>query len=263
MLIDKTVRKYKEKIAVKMGEKAITYAEIEEKTNRFANALLNLGLKKGERMVVLMWNAIEYLYVDYGSAKVGLVKVPLNHMLAKGDIDFRVSDSEAGVAVVDEHFLPWVLELQPKYPQLKYIICISDHPERLPSGVHEFCTLLNEASTENPKVEVDDEDLLAIMYTGGTTGISKGVMQTHKSYISIVYSEIVEWEIACDEVMLLTAPLPHASGFMVPPCLLKGGKVILTKGFDLHQFCQIIQGRESDVDLHGTNHDLHAIGLPR
>lgn len=241
MLIDKTVRKYKEKIAVKMGERAITYAEIGEKTNRFANALLNLKLNKGERIVILMWNAIEYLYVDYGSAKVGLVKVPLNHLLAKGDIDFRVGDSEAVVAVVDEYFLPWLLELQPKYSQLKYIICITDHLERLPSGVHDFYTLLNKAPIENPKVEVDDEDLLAIMYTGGTTGISKGVMQTHKSYISIVYGEIVEWEIACNEVMLLTAPLPHASGFMVPPCLLKGGKAILTRGFDLHEFCQIVQ----------------------
>ena len=241
MLIDKAVVKHKEKEAVKMGERSITYAELGQRINRFANALLNLGLKKGERMVILMSNAIEYLYVDYGLAKAGLVKVPLNDILSQPDIDFRVSDSESVVAVVDDHFLPWLLELLPKYPALRHVICVTDQPDRLPSGVHDFYTLLQKASIENPRVEINDEDLLAIMYTGGTTGISKGVMHTHKSYISIVFGEMVEWEIDYDEVMLVMPPLPHATGFMVPPCLLRGGKVILTQGFDPQEMCQIIQ----------------------
>lgn len=241
MLIDKAVAKHKEKIAVKMRERDITYDKLGEMINRFANTLLNLGLKKGDRMIILMWNAIEYFYADYGSAKVGVVKVPLNHMLAKGDVDFRVGDSNAVVAVVDESFLPWLLELQPKHPQMRDIICITNNPKRLPSGVHDFYTLLEQASPENPKVKVGNDDLLALMYTGGTTGISKGVMHTHKSYISIVYSIIVEWDIAWNEIMLIMTPLPHATGFIIPPCFLKGGKVILTKGFDPLEMCQTVQ----------------------
>ncbi len=241
ILIDKAIAKNKKKIAVKMGKEAITYAEMGENTNRFANALLKLGLKKGDRVAVLMWNAIEYLYIDYGSAKIGAIKVPLNHLIVKDDVDFRLADSEPKVAVVDEYFLPWLLELRPKHPCIKDIICITDKPQKLPTGIHSFHTLLSEASPEAPKVEVGHEDLLALMYTGGTTGISKGVMHTHKSFISIVYSEIVEWNIAWDDIMLVMAPLPHATGFMIPPCLLRGGKVILTKGFDPPEMCQIIQ----------------------
>lgn len=240
MLIDKAVSKYKNRTAAKMGKDAITYAELGENTNRFANCLLKLGLKKGDRIAVLMLNAIEYLYVDYGSAKVGAVKVPLNHLLVKDDVDFRFADSKPRVAVVDEFFLPWLLELRPKHPCIKDIICITDQPQKLPPDIHSFHALLREASPEAPNVEVGHEDLLALMYTGGTTGIPKGVMHTHKSFVSIVYSETLEY-FAWDDVQLVMAPLPHATGFLIPPCLLRGGKVVITKGFDPPEMCQTIQ----------------------
>ncbi len=241
ILIDKAVAKHREKIAAKMGELEITYAELGEKSNRVANALLDLGLSKGDRIAVLMWNAIEYLYIDYGSAKIGAVKVPLNHMLVMDDVDFRLGDSQPRAVVVDEFFLPWILALRTKHPSISVIVCITDRPEELPAGIHSFHALIGQASSENPKVEVDQDDLLALMYTGGTTGISKGVMHTHKSFISIVYSQALEWNVAWDEVLLIMAPLPHATGFMVPSVLLKGGKVIITKGFDPPEMCQIIQ----------------------
>lgn len=240
-LIDKAVAKHKERIAIKMGNKSITYSQLGDNINRFSNALLKLGLIRGERIAVLMWNAIEYLYIDYGSAKIGAVKVPLNHLLVREDVDFRLGDSRPRVVVVDEYFLPWILELRTKHPCVKEVICITDDPGKLPSGIHSFHSLLNQSSSENPGTEVGYEDLLALMYTGGTTGISKGVMHTHKSFVSIVYSEIVEWNLSWDDVMLVMAPLPHATGFMIPPCLLRGGKVILTKGFDPPEMCQIIQ----------------------
>lgn len=244
-LIDKAVAKYKEKIAVKMGAEAITYAELGIKTNRFANALLGLGVKKGERIAIFMWNAIEYLYADYGSAKIGAVKVPLNHMLVKHDVDFELGDSRTSVAVVDEYFLPWLLEMRPQHPYLKDIICITKDPNRLPSGVHDFYAILNRASPDDPRVEVHPEDLLALMYTGGTTGKSKGVMHTHKSFIGIVIGEMIEWDILRNEVMLVMAPLPHATAFMIPACFLRGGKVILTRGFDPPEMCQIIQDEKA------------------
>jgi len=239
-LIDKVVAKYKDRTAVKMGKEAITYAELGENTNRFANCLLKLGLKKGDRIAVLMLNAIEYLCIDYGSAKIGAVKVPLNHLLVKDDVDFRFADSEPGVAVVDEFFLPWLLELRPKHPCIKDIVCITDQPQKLPPGIHSFHALLREASPEAPNVKVGNEDLLALMYTGGTTGKSKGVMHTHKSFVSIVYSETLEY-FEWDDIQLVMAPLPHATGFLIPPCLLRGGKVIITEGFDPPEMCRIIQ----------------------
>ena len=241
MLIDKIVVKYKEKIAAKMGKDAVTYAELGERSNRFANALLDLGIRKGDRIVILMWNAIEYLYIDYGAAKAGAVKVPLNHMLVMEDVDFRLGDSQPIVAVVDDNFLPWILELRPKHPYLQDIICLTDNPEALPSGIHSFYALLDRSSPENPTVEVGYEDLMALMYTGGTTGISKGVMHTHKSFISIVYSVAFEWTLSSKDIMLVMAPLPHATGFMILPFLLKGGRIIITKGFDPAEMCWLVQ----------------------
>jgi acyl-CoA synthetase (AMP-forming)/AMP-acid ligase II len=202
-------------------------------------------MKKGERIAIFMWNAIEYLYAEYGSAKIGAVKMPLNHMLVKDDVDFRLGDSEPAVVVVDEHFLPWILEMRPQHPCIRDIICVTDNPDTVPSGIHDFHSLLNQASANDPNVQVEPEDLLALMYTGGTTGRSKGVMHTHRSFIGITLGEMIEWDIFRDEVMLVMAPLPHATAFMIPPCLLRGGRVILTKGFDPPEMCQIIQDEKA------------------
>lgn len=240
-LIDKAVARYKHKTAVKMGDESITYAQLGENSNRFANALLNLGVQHGDRIAVLMWNAIEYLYVDYGAAKIGAVKVPLNHMLVKEDIDFRMKDSEPCMAVVDDHFLPMIMELKEENACLKEVICISSDSDSLPPGVHSFNRLLNDASAEKPDIEVGNEDLLALMYTGGTTGVSKGVMHTHKSFVSIVYSEAFEWGLLWDEVMLVMAPLPHATGFQIPAIFIKGGMIIVTKGFDPEEMCRLVE----------------------
>ena len=240
-ILDKACKKYKKNVAFKIGGKEFTYEEFWLAVNRLANGFLSLGLEKGDRIVLMTTNCIEYIYADFAAAKVGLVKVPLNVMLALKDVDYRIKDSEAKAVILDEFFYNKVGLFFKKYDFVKNFIYITQKEEILPEGVISYYELLKNSPSTNPEVEIDQEDLIAIMYTGGTTGVPKGVMHTHKSYLSIVYSQLVEDDICEDEVMLLTAPLPHATGFMILPCLLRGGKVIVTNGFDPEEVFRLIQ----------------------
>src|SRR6266542_5347410 len=85
-LLRKAVSHYAGRVAVKHGDRAVTYRELGAQVNRLANALLGLGLGHGDRVALLMWNCAEYVVCDFAVASAGLVKVPLNHLLTRDDI---------------------------------------------------------------------------------------------------------------------------------------------------------------------------------
>jgi len=240
-ILDKTFTQYNNRVAFKVGERDVTYNELAASVNSLANAFNCLGLRKGDRVVLMTGNCIEYVYADFAASKIGLVKVPLNTMLSSKDIEYRIKDSEAKAVILDELFLDKVGLFFKEYDFVKNVICITKKKERFSEGMIDFYELLSRYPSINPNIEIDQDDLLAIMYTGGTTGEPKGVMHTHKSYLSIVYSELVEFDIREDDVMLQTAPLPHAAGFMILPCLLRGGKVIITDGFNPEEVFRLIE----------------------
>lgn len=235
----KTFERYGPKAALDIGGREYSYHEVRRSVNKLANALLGLGLKKGDRVVIMTTNRIEYLYADFAAATAGLVKVPLNNMLTPQDVLYRIRDSEPAAVFLDGFFYDRMgLPLSCDVP---VNVLIGKQGVSVPEGVLHFDQLIDKGSEEAPDVEVTPEDLLAIMYTGGTTGEPKGVMHTHKSCMSIFFSEIVELDIDPGEIMLQTAPLPHAAGFLIPPCLMRGGKVIVTERFDPSEFFHLVE----------------------
>ncbi|MGH7334953.1 MAG: long-chain-fatty-acid--CoA ligase [Candidatus Rokuibacteriota bacterium] len=240
-LFRKAVHHYRDRVAVKQGSRVITYAELGEQVNRLANALLGLGLGRGDRVALLMGNCPEYVVCDFAVATAGLVKVPLNHLLTRDDVAFRIQDAEAAAVICDGHFAPMVQKLTPACPSLRHRICVVEPGGRPPQGFVLFDRLLAQASAREPGVEVAHEDLIGIMYTGGTTGRSKGVMHTHRSVLAIAFSEIVEMDVGRGEILLQVAPLPHATQFMLLPGLVRGGTHVLMKKFDPDEVMQTIE----------------------
>jgi acyl-CoA synthetase (AMP-forming)/AMP-acid ligase II len=239
-LFHKAVRHYADRVAVKHDARALTYRELGAQVDRFANALLGLGLVRGDRVALLMWNCPEYVVCDFAVATAGLVKVPLNHLLTRDDVLFRIQDSEAAAVVCDAYFAPMVAELASACPSLKHRICISEGG-RPPASFSAFDALVAHGAARPPAVPVSPDDLVGIMYTGGTTGRSKGVMHTHKSTIAIGYSEIVEMDIGWREVLLQLAPLPHATQFMLLPGFLRGGTHVIMRKFDPDEMLRVME----------------------
>jgi acyl-CoA synthetase (AMP-forming)/AMP-acid ligase II len=126
-------------------------------------------------------------------------------------------------------------------PSLRHRICIAEGGRRAPAGFASFADLLARAAPRDPGIAVAHDDLVGIMYTGGTTGRSKGVMHTHKSVLAIVYSETLEMDVRHSEVMLQVAPLPHATQFMLLPGFLRGGTHVLMKKFDPDEVLRTVE----------------------
>lgn len=240
-ILDRVLKRYKDRVAYKFGDQEFTYRQVESCVNKLANGFLSLGLQKGDRIVMMTTNRIEYVFADFAAAKTGLVKVPLDVMLSSRDIEYRIKDSEAKAVLLDEFFYSKAGLFFKDYDFVKHVICVTDKKEILSQGVLSYYELMESSPSSNPDVGVEPDDLIAIMYTGGTTGLSKGVMHTHKSYLSIVYSQFVENDVGEDEVVLISAPLPHATGFNLLPALMKGGRIVVTSGFDPEKFFKLVQ----------------------
>lgn len=234
-LFDKAIGFYPERIAVKDSDRAISYRSLGKEVNRLANALMSLGIKKGDRVAFWIKNSIEYAVSYFATVKIGAVQVPLNTMLNAKEVAFRLDDSEASIIICDEEkrvHMDDVLSFTNVHP---LIISMNSNLEL------SYQNLLEQAKDIQIDINVNPDDLAAIMYTGGTTGVSKGVMHTHKTVISIVYSQIIEYGIKQGEVFLHCTPLPHAAGFLILSGLLKGGTHILHQGFDLQKFSETIE----------------------
>jgi acyl-CoA synthetase (AMP-forming)/AMP-acid ligase II len=237
-LFDKAVRQHPHKIAVKDQQRSITYAELEKEVNGFANALIKLGIRQGQRVALWLYNSIEYIVADFAIAKIGGVRVPLNQYLSAHEVQYRLADSGANAIICSPEWISSVQTLVQNLPHEVLVISAGKDPV---DRVVTMQQLIENSSFEDPAVPVRPEDLVAIMYTGGTTGRSKGVMHTHTSTIALMYSEIVEFELERGVVMLHVAPLPHAVGFLILPGLLRGGTHILHQGFSPRAFCETVE----------------------
>jgi acyl-CoA synthetase (AMP-forming)/AMP-acid ligase II len=239
-LLQRAVRHFRDRVAVRHDQRSLTYEDLGEQVHRLANALLGLGLRPGDRVALFMWNCAEYVVADFALAVAGLVKVPLNHLLTRDDASFRLQDAEAAAVICDEAFAPVVESLGPDCPSVRQRVLVRETAPRPPAGFLALDALLAAGSPRAPDVAVGHDDLLGIMYTGGTTGRAKGVMHTHHSALAIAYSELVENDIGRGEVMLQVAPLPHATQFMLLPGLLRGGTHVVLKRFDPEEVLRTI-----------------------
>ena len=153
-LFRRSVRYYGGRVAVKEGPRAITYAELGADVNRLANALTGVGLGRGERVALLMWNCAEYITCDFAAASAGLVKVPLNHLLSRDEVQFRIQDSEAAAVICDEHFIPMVEEVTAECPSLRHRICITEGGRRrAPAGFTAFADLSARGVSRDPDLQ--------------------------------------------------------------------------------------------------------------
>lgn len=258
-LFDKAVRQHPDRIAVKDQLRNITYAELEKEVNGFANALIRLGIRQGDRVALWIYNSIEYIVADFAIAKIGGVRVPLNQFLSTHEVQYRLLDSGAKAIICSPE---WISPVQTLLQNFPYDVLVINAGKEPVNGVVTMQQLIENSDFENPAVSIGQEDLVAIMYTGGTTGRSKGVMHTHKSTIALMYSEIVEFELERGGVMLHVAPLPHAAGFLILPGLLRGGTHILHQGFSPRAFCETVEREQVNFTFLVPTMIYHILDLP-
>jgi len=202
--------KYPDKIGIKDLNKQWTFKEWDERACRLANALADLGMKKGDRFAVLAYNCVEWMEFYGAAAKGGFVCVPIMFRLAAVEMEYNINHSECRVFIVQDQWVEFVNGFKDKIPCVDtYISFAVDNPRF--DGYLQYEDILTKASPEEPATKVDAADLWVIMYTGGTTGKPKGVMKTHASLIAEYFIMIYDHLFDGDDCILLVMPCCHVN----------------------------------------------------
>lgn len=183
-----------------------TYQQFSDRVQKFAGALQGLGIGDGERVGILAHNSDRYLEFYYATPWAGGVFVPVNTRLAVPEFAYWLKDSGSEILLVDDAFAGVVPELRDSVPGLKHIIYIGD--AETPEGMLNYETLV----AENDPVEDagrHNDELAGLFYTGGTTGVSKGVMLSHRNFVSNTLNSMPAFNFNEGSRWLHAAPMFH------------------------------------------------------
>jgi len=222
--------------------KTLTYQELESRTNRLANGLLDMGLKKGDRVAVLLYNCAEYIEIDCALAKAGLVVVPVSWRYVPKEIEYVVDNSDAKAMIVGEDFVEAVNSVRSNLEKVeeKNYICVGQTKHE---GYIDYEELIARSSEATPNVEVNEKDTWFQIYTSGTTGVPKGVVRSHLSYIAFYLINAVEFGFTEKDYGMIIMPLYHVNSTFYGPLFLYIGASLFVgrdKGFDPVELLRVI-----------------------
>ncbi|MFH1090583.1 MAG: AMP-binding protein [Pseudomonadota bacterium] len=200
---------FPDKMGAKDLKRSMTFRQWNERSCRLANALLGLGLEKGDRFAVLAYNCVEWMEIYAAAAKAGLVVVPLMFRLAPPEFEYILRDSGARAFIVEKPFVEGVDSIRVNLPDLKSYIYLGQDPA--PSGYQHYEEIMAQASPDEPQVEVHHRDVWTFMYTSGTTGKPKGAVRTHESYLAFYILNVVEMGFNRRDLGLLVMPMCHVN----------------------------------------------------
>jgi acyl-CoA synthetase (AMP-forming)/AMP-acid ligase II len=232
-----------DRAAISFEGKKYTFAELSERVNRLANALLGLGIEKGNVVAILEVNCNQYMEVYYAGAKTGAIFVPLNFRAKKDELVHMLNNSEANVLFVGERYVDQVNSMRPELPLIKHYISIESKQD----GMFYYEELLASASAEEVFSDIADDDTTILMYTAGTTGLPKGVPLPHNSFSVYMLQNVNPADPDTDETNLLTVPLYHVAGIQAMLAATYGGRTLaMMRQFDVDEWLETVQREKAN-----------------
>lgn len=206
----------------------ITWNVFNEKANRFANLLISRGIKKGDKVAILLMNCLEWLPIYFGILKTGALAVPLNFRYTADEIKYCVNLAEADVLIFGPSFIGRVEEIADDISKNRLLYYVGDNT---PTFAEDYNSLTANCSSQSPQIELTDDDYAAIYFSSGTTGFPKAILHKHRSLVHACKVEQNHHGQTKDDVFLCIPPLYHTGAKMHWfGSFLVGGKAVLLTG---------------------------------
>jgi malonyl-CoA/methylmalonyl-CoA synthetase len=205
------------------AETAMTFAQLQRDVNRFANALMDLGVQKGDRVILFIPKSVIAVVAHFALQTIGAMAVPLNPGFKKNEMAYLLGDADAKLIIVEPGKKRLVQDIDPKAQLL----------EISTAKPYQNIEFFRSASATVPAIDIYPDDPGLVIYTSGTTGNPKGAVLTHRNLVSDARNIIRIWEITADDVLCHALPLFHVHGlcFALHTALLSGAHVRLLDQF--------------------------------
>jgi acyl-CoA synthetase (AMP-forming)/AMP-acid ligase II len=224
--------------AVVFEETRLSYGHLNERVNRLANGLRSLGLRKGSHVALVMENCHQYLEAYYALSKAGMVAVPLNWRLSDQELRYIVDHSESVALIADQAHSKTALLLRDEIERLEHLIGVGAVD---PAVMTPYEEILSAASPSEPsRVGLDEDGLAVLMYTGGTTGLPKGVMLSHRNLLAAVQAIAGIGMQATGARTLYALPLFHIANWQAFLFHALGGCVIVSRRADPERIVELL-----------------------
>jgi len=239
---------YSNNEAFKYGSESTTFAEFNARVNSLIHALWSMGVKKGDVLSILSWNCLEYTYIYGAAMKGGFIASPFNPRLQADELDYLINYSEANTLFVGPELVEMANSLRPRIPKVKNFVSLEGPAPNM------ICLrdLVASHPSEEPDVQVEEDDPLFIFYTSGTTGIPRGALYDHGRAIDDTRTIVIKLGLQPGDKYIQIMPLFHAGGAkqMWAYFYVAGSSVIMPqRSFDPRATLQAIQD-EKATDIH-------------
>jgi long-chain acyl-CoA synthetase len=235
-------------VAIRMGDRQVTYGELDRASSRVANALAAEGVGAQDHVTFLDKSSIEHFEVQFGAAKVNAISVDVNWRLAPPEIAHIVNDADTKVLVVGQEYAGVLDQIADQLATVKKVVVIGGHP-----GYESYEDWRDRQPDTDPGVESGPDDVCLQLYSSGTTGLPKGAMLTNENLLALMPQACDIWFFSPESVNLVAMPLFHIGG---------GGWALV----GLYQGCPMVLVRELDpaalVRLIAEERVTHAFIVP-
>ena len=200
-----------EPVAAKQYRRSITWEDFNRTSNRIANMLLSMGIKKGDKVAILLMNCLEWLPIYFGVLKTGALAVPLNYRYAADEIKYCLELADVDLLIFGSEFIERVTQIKDSVPRVKNMIFVGS--EDVPFAKN-YEDQIKYFTSKKPVIDLNEDDYAAIYFSSGTTGFPKAILHAHRALINSCRTEQNHHKQTKDDVFLCIPPLYHTGAKM-------------------------------------------------
>ena len=227
-----------DRTAIVFEGRRITYAELQERVNRLANAMAELGVGRGDRVAVLQVNCNKHVEACFATAKLDAVYVPLNFRVRADELAYVLNKSGPKLLMAGPRYAELVRSIEDGLASELSFVSLEEPVE----GWRLYDDLIGSASDEERFPEADGDDLSMVLFTAGTTGQPKGVMLSHESFSSYILSSVSPADPDVEERNILTVPLYHVAGVQAVMAAMFGGRTLIVQSqFEPKEWMELVE----------------------